>query len=93
MQVLRSLLPWGIKRVNWGLGESLLRCFKRPLFASVQTVRDAMLNRHVPIGYEDETGFHYGVEADRSEDGGCRLQQPGGAIVVAERGTAGPQRG
>jgi hypothetical protein len=30
-----------------------------------------MLNWFIPIGYEDETGFHYGRKEGRSEDGGA----------------------
>ncbi|HXR07555.1 MAG TPA: hypothetical protein VN765_09515 [Candidatus Acidoferrum sp.] len=47
-----------------------------------------MLDRHVPIGYQDETGFHYGAEAGRSEEGGGGLHQPGGAVVVEQRSRA-----
>ena len=60
MQVLRSLLPWRIKRVKWGFKGSMLPEFKRALFAHLQTARNALVIRHAPIGYEDETGFHYG---------------------------------
>jgi hypothetical protein len=31
-----------------------------------------MLNKHVPIGYEDETGFHYGKPGDTCEHPECR---------------------
>ncbi len=48
-----------------------------------------MLDRHVPIGYQDETGFHYGVEDGRSEEGGGGLHQPGGPIAVEQRRRAG----
>jgi hypothetical protein len=34
-----------------------------------------VLNRLVPIGYEDETGFHYGVCSDRGEDGWWSMEQ------------------
>jgi hypothetical protein len=88
MQVLRCLPFWGIKRGKWSWRESWLGWLKGPLFASLRRVRDAMLDRHVPIGYQDETGFHYGAEADRSEEGGGGLHQPGGAVVVEQRSRA-----
>jgi hypothetical protein len=33
-----------------------------------------VLDKHVPIGYEDETGFHYGKPGDRSEDAESRTK-------------------
>lgn len=61
--------------------------------AHLQTVRAAILNKLVPIGYEDETGFHYGVEDRRSADRKCSLVQPGGAMAVMKRGNAAGQSG
>jgi hypothetical protein len=60
-------LPLEIKPVNVDARQSWRRCLQRPLLPYWQSVRDALLNRHVPIGYEDETGFHYGAEGGGSE--------------------------
>jgi len=59
MPLSRCLLPSEIKGVNEGARKSLPRSAKRPLFAHLRAGRDAILNRLAPIGYEDETGFHY----------------------------------
>ena len=93
MQVLRCLPFWGSKLGKWCWRESWRRCLKRPRFASLHRVRDAMLDRHVPIGYQDETGFHYGAEDGRSEVGGGGLQQPGSVPAVEKRRRAGQPGG
>jgi len=74
MPALRSLVPLWIKGANGGLRKSWLPLPKRPLFPYLQRVRDSMLNRHVPMGYQDETGFHYGKPGDSSQDAGGRME-------------------
>ncbi|MGA2541392.1 MAG: hypothetical protein ABSG78_07485 [Verrucomicrobiota bacterium] len=61
------------------------------ILARLQTARAAILNRLVPMGYEDDTGFHCGKPDDGGGDGRWRLLQPGGAIVARERSQAGGQ--
>jgi hypothetical protein len=61
--------------------------------AHLQTARTAILNKLVPIGYEDETGFHYGVEGRRSAARKSSLVRLGGAMVVMKRSMAGGQSG
>lgn len=70
MPALRCLIPLGIKMGNGGLRKSLLRFPKRPLFRHLQIGADSVLHWFCPIGYEDETGFHFGEPGHRSEDGG-----------------------
>jgi hypothetical protein len=41
-------------------------------------VRDAILNRLAPIGYEDETGFHYGTQARPCNSPGALAAPSGG---------------
>jgi hypothetical protein len=55
------------------LKKFLLHLPKGPLFAYLQRIRDAVLKRLGPIGYEDETAFHYGEPGERSEDAGRAL--------------------
>ncbi len=61
--------------------------------AHLQTLRAAILNRLVPMGYQDEAGFHYGVERKRSGDGSGGPVQSGGPLVEIKRGTVGGQGG
>jgi hypothetical protein len=39
-----------------------------------QTVCGSVLNWLVPIGYEDEAGFHYGVCSAKGEDGWWNME-------------------
>lgn len=64
MPALRCLVPMWIKGANGGLRKSLLDLPKRTLFAHLRKAQDSILDRHVPFGYEDETGFHYGKPDD-----------------------------
>ena len=44
---------------------------------SLHKVRDAALDWFLPMGYEDETGFHYGEQDERTKAGGTGTS-PGG---------------
>jgi|GEM_PF-3369730 hypothetical protein len=60
MPALRCLVPSLIKGGNGGSRNSWLRSPKWLLLQYLRLVRDAILNKFCPFGYEDETGFHYG---------------------------------
>jgi hypothetical protein len=49
------------------LRQSWLHCPRQALLRSLHKVRDAALDRFLPMGYEDETGFHYGPEPEPGE--------------------------
>lgn len=36
------------------------------LFISIVAKLRSMFEAHVPLGYQDETGFHYGIERARN---------------------------
>jgi hypothetical protein len=50
--------------MNGYLRIPLVHCPKLLPFRYLQSLREAILDRFLPIGYEDETGFHYGREED-----------------------------
>jgi len=72
MPALRCLVPLWIKGVAGVARKPLLHLPGRPLRLYLLKRLDAMLNKHVPIGYEDETGFHYGKPGDTCEHPECR---------------------
>ena len=51
-----------------------------------QTVRGSVLNRLVPIGYEEEAFITACGLTEAKMDGGVWNMQPGGPIVLVERG-------
>ena len=72
MSALRCLIPLGTKVGNGGWRSSLLRFPKRLLLSYLPMARDSVLNWLCPVGYEDETGFHYGKPGHGSADAGSR---------------------
>jgi hypothetical protein len=48
-----------------------------------------MLDKHAPLGYQDETGFHFGAAHHQSTDGDCFPRPPDTAAGVPERRRAG----
>jgi hypothetical protein len=43
---------------------------KKLQFRHLMTFRQSVQDKWIPIGYEDETGFHYGRQEHKSGDGG-----------------------
>jgi hypothetical protein len=63
MPALHYLAAWDAKGANGGSRKALPRFLNRRLFPSLQALGRAALDRFCPVGYEDETGFHYGRPA------------------------------
>jgi hypothetical protein len=84
MSALRCLIPLGTKVGNGGWRSSLLRFPKRLLLSYLPMARDSVLHWLCPVGYEDETGFHYGKPGHDSAHGGSRTDDSG-----ASRGKGG----
>ncbi len=65
MPALRCLVPLRVKGLAGVARQPLPHLPRRPLRLYLLERLDAMLNKHVPIGYEDEAGFHYGKPGDK----------------------------